>query len=189
MKALLVKTKENSRTRSAMLRACTAFIYAHYEGFCKFSWETYLDEIEQDASLVVEKMVPDLVLLALRKLFKEARGNLSDEALWSLAHASLPAKLGLQPRFHIRPETDSNLWPNLLGDNLKCMGLVSEELEKYSTSLRSLVGKRNGIAHGERLTIKDIDEFVRYENAALVVMHDIALTMIDSIENRSYAID
>lgn len=188
MKSLLIKTEKNSRARSAMLRSCTALLYAHYEGFCKFCWETYLDEIEHDASLVADKLISELAILAVRKLFKETRSDLSDEGLWTLAHASLPSKLGARPKFEIRPDTKSNLWPNLLKDNLHALGLESPELSNFSTSIGSLVGKRNGIAHGESLTIRDINEFVGFEKAATMVMHDIALAMIEAVESRAYAV-
>ncbi|RLA39500.1 MAG: hypothetical protein DRR42_27105 [Gammaproteobacteria bacterium] len=188
MKALLVRTPQLSPSRKAMLRSCTALLYAHYEGFCKFCWDAYLDAVEKDSSIFTEQLVEDLAILSVKKLLKSARGNLSDRGLWNLAHTDLPARLNIRPKFEVRPETESNLWPNLLRDNLGLIGLSSCQLEEFSTQLGSLVGKRNGIAHGERLTIKGIDEFGQFEKAALMVMHDVALTMIDSIKNRSYAI-
>lgn len=188
MKSLLVRTEKGTRGRKAMLRSCTAILYAHYEGFCKFCWDSYLDAVERDGAITSSQLKPELSLLSLRKLFKETRANLSDEALLSLAQGALPTKLAEPPRFDLRPETESNLWPNLLKNNLDSLGLQSDELSNFSTSLGSLVGKRNGIAHGESLTIKDLDEFVGYEKAALLVMHDIALNMIDAINSRSYAV-
>lgn len=188
MKSFLVKTENGSRARDAMLRSCTAMLYAHYEGFCKFCWDAYLDSIERDKSVVTIQLNCQLSLLALRKLFKETRSNVSDEALLTLSKSHIPTKLAMRPKFEIRPDTQSNLWPKLLKENLEVLGLQSKELDNFSTSLGSLVGKRNGIAHGESLTIRGIDEFVEYEKAALLVMHDIALGVIDSVARRSYSI-
>ncbi|MBR8826692.1 MAG: hypothetical protein DSM107014_02110 [Gomphosphaeria aponina SAG 52.96 = DSM 107014] len=43
MKILVITTKNNS-TKQA-LRSLIVMLYAHYEGFCKFAWDLYLNGI------------------------------------------------------------------------------------------------------------------------------------------------
>ena len=46
LKEQVVISSKHSVRYQALLRAMLALLYAHYEGFCKFAWELYLDELQ-----------------------------------------------------------------------------------------------------------------------------------------------
>ena len=52
--------------------------------------------------------------------------------------------------------------------------------------LRSLVARRNDIAQGQKMTISHLAEYAEYENAAVVVMHELAISVLESLESKSY---
>ncbi len=45
LKVQLITTTKGTVAHKVLLRAMWALLYAHYEGFCKFAWDLYLDEL------------------------------------------------------------------------------------------------------------------------------------------------
>ena len=184
-KIAIATTDHGSVREHALLRGAWALLYSHYEGFCKFAWDSYLDEIEKNC-LVRAKCIDNIASLSLRKAFKALRGNMSDTALWGFFKNDFASLLSEPATFEEKLETDSNLWPNLYTKNAETLGIRPTSIDAYSTHIKTLVSRRNGIAHGEKMTVKDIGEYSEYENAALLVMHDLALCLIEEIENAGY---
>jgi hypothetical protein len=88
--------------------------------------------------------------------------------------------------FQIRLETQSNLYPSLFKENVIQAGLTCTLIDKYQIELKALVTRRNEIAHGQKMTIKNIDEYKKYEDAALEVMHELAISIIDCLDKKLY---
>src|SRR5262249_50734358 len=59
-------------------------------------------------------------------------------------------------------------------------------IDTNKSKLGLLVTRRNGIAHGEDVVVKDLTEYKQYEDAALVVMHDLAVAVVDALDNKTY---
>jgi hypothetical protein len=55
--------------------------------------------------------------------------------------------------------------------------------------LKSLVARRNEIAHGQKMTISSLTEYQEYENAAIVVMHELAISVLEALESKCYLSD
>jgi hypothetical protein len=92
LKLLAASSPAGSDRERALLRACVAMLYAHYEGFCKFCWDLLLDSIEQ--STCKRKHLTDPVrLLSLKHVFKALRADVSDERLWAFASNELEQHL------------------------------------------------------------------------------------------------
>ncbi|QHA80253.1 hypothetical protein E3Z27_00430 [Pseudomonas mediterranea] len=170
---------------SALLRGAWAILYSHYEGFCKFAWDSYLDELEK-MQLPRSEFCSDMAALSLRKNFKKMRGALSDKDLWDFGQSKFAEMQTGIATFDEKLETDSNLWPNLYRDNAKALGVSPTYIDTYATEIKTLVARRNDIAHGQKMTVKDIQEYQEYENAALLVMHDLALCLIEAFESGAY---
>lgn len=49
-----------------------------------------------------------------------------------------------------------------------------------------MVARRNEIAHGQKMIIKDIQEYKKYEDAALEVMHELAVSIVDALDKKQY---
>ncbi len=71
-------------------------------------------------------------------------------------------------------DTQSNLWPSVLSELLMDADLSTSVVDKHSAKLKTLVARRNGIAHGENNFISDYLYYKGYEDAVYEVMYDLA---------------
>lgn len=88
--------------------------------------------------------------------------------------------------FQIKLETESNLYPNIFRENSLQVCLDCTLVEQYKIELKTLVVRRNDIAHGQKMIIKDLKEYQKYEDAALVVMHELAISIVDCLDKKLY---
>lgn len=185
LKLTVIDSDPGSTRQLALLRALWALVYAHYEGFCKFAWDQYLEVIEElgpirrDCSECVAQ-------LSLAKEFKALKADLSPEGLWGFCTGRFATLMAEPAKFALRLETESNLWPSLLKENSSRVGLKLATLDANDMKLRSLVARRNEIAHGQKMTIASLSEYQPYEDAAVLVMHELAVAVIEAVEQRSF---
>lgn len=187
LKRIAVTNKDNEGIYRCMLRAAMALLYAHFEGFTKFCWELLLDQV-QGRRVAIAVLREDFLVLALEKRFRALRGNLSSASLWKFFHNDLPEALNSNAIFDsdCRLDTECNLWPNVYERECAKVGIASTELQTYRTRIKALVSRRNDIAHGKSMTIRSIGEYNDYEKAVLIVMHDLAVQVLDILEKQTY---
>lgn len=187
LKRIVIVSSGNNVTYQAMLRASWALLYAHFEGFTKFCWDVLLDQVQQ-RNLSISQLDPKFQLLALEKPFRELRGNMSSSSILNFYSVYMPELLKNTALFHqdYRPNPDSNLWPNVFERECSRVGIVSEQLNEQRSRIRTLVSRRNDIAHGKTMTINSIAEYSEYENAVMLVLHELAVTILDIIEQEKY---
>lgn len=85
-----------------------------------------------------------------------------------------------------RLKTESNLWPNIFERESDRLGIQCDELSKHRIRIKSLVARRNDITHGKNLIITSVNEYHEYENAALCLMHELAIKSIEVIDGKLY---
>ncbi len=187
LKRLAIVNTDNEVIYKATLRACWTLLYAHFEGFTKFAWEFLLDEVESE-HVSIKDLSKEFQVLALEKLFRVLRGNTDAKSLWEFFGSTLPIEVNKNAVFHAdcRLETKSNLWPNVFERECARVGIISSALEESRSRIKALVSRRNDIAHGRNMTIRSVDEYTEYENAAFLVLHDLAVQVLDVIEHRQY---
>ena len=184
LKILAVTSPAGSVRRQALLRSLLALLYAHYEGFCKYSWSIFLDYIE-DQSIELNSLQGPLAALASIKELRRVK-NLGSEETLSFFQTELTEFLHAPAVFSHRPSANSNLWPELLAEHLKSLCLNPDHVINHKILLRSLVARRNAVAHGDSITISDVSEYINIENAVVEVMYNISFDIIDVIESQSY---
>jgi MAE_28990/MAE_18760-like HEPN len=182
--ALAAAPKDSARHRS-LLRACCTMLYAHYEGFCKFCWTLMLQTIEAEVHLRGDLADP-LAKYSMAQVFKTLRGDLSDASLWKFATADFRGEMQLPATFPIEIDTKSNLWPKLAREINTSVGLQCSLFDSHDFELRQLVARRNDIAHGQKLVIADVTQFQKYEHAVIMVMHDLAVAVVDCLTKKEY---
>ncbi len=187
LKRLAIVAAPKSIAHQSLLRAMWAMLYAHFEGFTKFCWDTVLDHI-QSQSIPANQLHLRFVLLALEKDFRVLRGNLDPKSIWEFYQTVMPGALSSQAVFpdELRLKTDSNLWPNVFERETAKLGFVCDELEKHRARIKTLVARRNDIAHGKEMTISGIPEYREYEHATLCIMHELAIRSIEAIDSGMY---
>jgi hypothetical protein len=101
---------------------------------------------------------------------------LSPERIFQFFQEEIRALRSTPPK-SITVDTKSNLWPDLLMEMLDRLDLNSSFIIKDERKLKTLVARRNDIAHGKRVFIDDIKYYQEYETAVLNVMYGLALAV------------
>jgi hypothetical protein len=187
LKRLAINATAEPVAYRGLLRAMWSLLYAHFEGFTKFCWDTVLDEV-QSADLPLSALHPRFALLALEPDFKSHRANLDPTSIWLFFEATLPTALSRAAAFadDARLKTESNLWPNIFERESQRIGIQCGELQKYRPRIKTLVARRNDIAHGKNMVIADLKEYHEYEHATMCLMHELAIKSIELIKSESY---
>lgn len=185
LKLQFAGAKSGSVVESAGLRAIWTMLYAHYEGFCKYALDAYLDHLEIIGPLRSD-VREDVAQFSLENAFRILRGNMKSPEIWDFVFANMPVEMTSALKFDVRLETNSNLYPGLLEGNCALIGLVIPSLQDNFAKLRTLVGRRNEIAHGQRNFIKNLEEYAKYESAVVDVMYELAFAIITSEASNDY---
>jgi hypothetical protein len=144
-----------------------------------------LSAIEKDACTVGE-LKENLAKLAMAEQFAHLRGDMSPDRIWTFFQSEFKSCLEKPVKFVKRLEARNNLWPSLATENNKAIGLDWDLFEEHAALIKGLVSRRNEIAHGKKMVIKGLKEYQTYENAALLVMHELAVCVVNSLENRCF---
>lgn len=183
---ILLSRKDVSKTqKEVLLRASWAMLYAHYEGFSKFCLSTFYDEASKRL-LNCETLPPRTKAFALDKQLKRLKSLPSLDLLNELeVYPNLPA--ATKPNF---PEVDtkSNLWPNVMRELLLDADIIIDALDAHAVKLNTLVTRRNGIAHGQKNFIDEVDYYFTYENAVYDVLYHLAYSVDDRLKRAPYAV-
>ncbi|MBL8329894.1 MAG: hypothetical protein JNJ71_13695 [Rubrivivax sp.] len=187
LKRLAINATTENVAYRALLRAMWALLYAHFEGFTKFCWDTVLDHI-QSAAIPTGELEAKFALLALEPIFRGHRANLDSNSIWSFFEMRLPQALLAAAEFpeNCRLETESNLWPNIFERESGRLGIRCEELHKHRSRIQALVARRNDIAHGKNMVIATLTEYHEYESATLCLMHELAIKSIEILDGKAY---
>ena len=172
MRVLISGPGLTNSQRAALLRAGWAMLYAHYEGFIKNTLAVFYDEAAKAVGKC-EQLPSSTKAFALRGALRFLR-NLPDDDMLNKIEKFHIDNLSSNPQF---PDVDtkSNLWPDVLIDLLKTADLNTSIVEKNEAKLRTLVSRRNSIAHGEKNFINEISYFRGFEEAVYEVLYDVAL--------------
>lgn len=171
LKIFLQRKDITPRQHAVLARAAWSLLYAHYEGFCKFCLTLFFER-----AAVAAKNCQFLPIktreFALLSELKRIR-QLPNSDLLTAIETFGSKVAATAPKF---PEVDtkSNLWPSTLDQLLELADIKCSALNKNRLLLNALVGKRNGIAHGEAVTA-NYSDYLRHENAAYEVMYELAL--------------
>lgn len=171
MRILLSSPSITQTQRTALLRASWALLYAHFEGFCKNALVIYYDFISRSGVSVRD--LPDTSkVFALEEKLKELRKLPSDQLLVEISNFEVSA-MSISPDFP-SVDTQSNLWPNVLKDLLEIADLSVIKVQEHELKLKTLVSRRNKIAHGEHNMIPEVSYYKEFESAVYDVIYDLA---------------
>lgn len=185
LKLLLAAAPTGSDRQRALLRACSAMLYAHYEGFSKFCWTILLETIQKQ-KLPRKDLVAPLAKRAMDGVFRKLRGATSTESFWNFCTTQFATELSAVATFPGEIDTESNLWPDLSEKINLSVGLNCFLLSQHSEKISQLVGRRNKIAHGEKMEIENIQKFQELEYSAVLVMHELAIAVVTCLDRREY---
>ncbi len=188
LKLLAVRESHDKAKLTTILRAMTAMLYAHYEGFSKFCWELFVAEVGK-LQPVTRELTNELKRTVLRGALSKLRHSTDLEIVEYLVQYDSMSRMRQLDFGAVKIETESNLWPETFKKLGTQLGLECSYVVKYETTIKSLVGQRNGIAHGEKLIIDRIDKYENLEKSTLLIMHELAISTMQSLEDQHYLLD
>lgn len=183
LKLLLARQDITDHQRTVLLRACWALLYAHYEGFSKNALTIFFDEAKRRAQNCGS--LPQLTkLFALEKTLKRLRSLPSNDFLSEIESFSTVHHIG-PPEFP-EVETKSNLWPSVLQEILDAADINLPALNANNILIKTLVSRRNKIAHGNNEIIQDASYYRSYEAAVYDLMYELAFGIEDRLSRAPY---
>lgn len=193
---------ETKEEQQQFNRAVILLLYAHFEGFCKFAFTLYINEVNK-IQLVCATANYSLAASSLSDLFRALRDPTKKCAEFKTA---LPddSKLHLfarekefveraadlmQRRLSIPEEiidTESNLRPVVLRKNLFRLGFKHDQFEPFEGDIHLLLEYRNKIAHGAAQDGIKQDTYEKLRNATDAIMNQLTLDIMDAIQSKAY---
>ena len=184
-KILIARTDESTVRHKALLRALWVMLYAHYEGYCKFVLQTYLDALMQRKLPRID-CKDQIIAFSMLEKFRNLSNNLSNDNCVQFIQ-QFPVDLNNPVEFDEKAfESHRNLAPDLLKQNCQSVALPYNQVEANRPHLRNLVNQRNSIAHGKILPVKNFQGYQDCENAAFDVMLGLAVAVIEALEQEQY---
>lgn len=182
LRVMMVSSNLSQREKLVLFRAAWSLLYAHYEGFCKFALSVYYDQLSRLGMNCRQFPLP-IRNFALLRAVKEIRSRPVDDAISQILEFEV-SHLDKPPSFP-EVDTESNLWPSVLDNILSSAMLNVSEIEDNRYRLKTLVSRRNKIAHGERDIILDFAYYEEYETAFREVAYNLAIAIDDKINEIS----
>ncbi len=183
-------------------RALVLILYAHFEGFCKYTFAHYIKTIN-DLQIKCKVANYSLVAAALTEVFTELRDphrknkvfqrSLPDDSLlhrFARDREFLEKIDELNDRDVSIPEkaidTDSNLKPEILQKILFRLGLPHDKFDNIKDKVHKLLNLRNRIAHGESKDGLSQEEYDSLRESVFFIMNEVKRDIMESIKNKSY---
>lgn len=202
---LIDNLSKNARTEheaQSLRRSLTMLTYAHLEGFCKFSLTAYKDAVNSVSILCSEAITP-LVAASLNSVFLALRDVNRKDPVFS---RDLPDDRDLHLLWRERTfienyrevvsgmvdipdkvvDTKSNLNSTVLKRNLYLLGLPHPNIEAHESTINELLGRRNAIAHGDRITYPTPENVRRYQDSAFEVMRFVQSEVYEALRAETY---
>lgn len=183
LKILLQRNKINTKQHQVIARAAWALLYAHYEGFSKFCLTIFFDYAKR-VPLSCDVLPEKTKYFALGSAIKKLRNADSIAFLRELTDFVQNVVTG--PPTFPDVDTESNLWPSVLEKLLEIADIDCPALDKHRVKIKTLVGRRNKIAHGEQDIIANYDYYVSYEVAVYEVMYELAFQVEERLKRVPY---
>lgn len=185
LKILLTRRDLSSTQREVLLRAAWAMLYAHYEGFVKFSLTVFYEEAEKRIDRC-DQLPKETRVMALGNTLKKLKSLPAIDLLDEIENFEITYN-HKTPSF---PDvnTGSNLWPNILEELLKSANLKDTVVKEHRYQLRTLVSRRNDIAHGKQDIIPEVEYYFGFENAVYQVMYNLAFVIDERLKSSPYSV-
>jgi hypothetical protein len=175
-------------TEKTLIRAATALLYAHWEGFIKASTESYVEFLTHQG-LTYKQLKRCYIAFGLKgHLVRVAQTKKSQPALAALDflldhlddRASLPFRGSIN--------TESNLRSSVFAS---IAGWVGVDIRPYETRFHfidvSLCDRRNSIAHGEFLDIC-ASEYIDLSNSVVQLLRDYKTDLENLVTLQGYKV-
>jgi hypothetical protein len=170
LKNIVETAVDGSNRQKTAMKSAVALLYGHWEGFVKKTAEAYLNYVERQR-LANDKLSNCMFALVLRSKLTAASASTKIAAhieLVDFMRNKTGARSRISPKNAIR--TEANLSSTVLEEILKVLDIRSASYEpKYKLLDKSLLDKRNHIAHGEDSEL-ELDEYLELHHQVIALI-------------------
>lgn len=171
IKRLTGSCSMDSARTNMLRRAGIALLYAHWEGFVKNAGSCLLKYISSQR-FKMSDLKSNFIALYMKQKYGDAAKSSTYSAFEPVAEELIAKRAG---RIRIPHKniiaTKSNLTSNVLREIAWCLGIDYAEFETKNKFIDEiLIGRRNRIAHGEEVYVKDSDEMAGMIDEVLTLM-------------------
>lgn len=184
MRIVLASPGISATQKIALLRASWALLYAHFEGFCKNTLVTYYDFVSR-SGVIINDLPEASKAFALQNKIKDLRKLPNKDLILEISNFNAN-HLSVPPEFP-DIDTQSNLWPHVLIELLEIADLSTAKVQEHELKLKTLVARRNKIAHGEHNMISETSYYREFEDAVYDVIYDLAYQIEERLSRAPFA--
>lgn len=184
------------KAKEGMIRAGVTLLYAHWEGFVKKIADLYYQFVSFQ-NLKIEELNDAFVSIALRSEISKLLNSKKLKQHQTLVKALFEVKDKEAHFSQISPIKTANLNFDIFEDVCVLIGIEpSTFLERYRKSFErnieltideDLVKRRNTIAHGEYLSIKEEEFKILYDVVINGFLYNFKEIIMDAVQSKKYA--
>ena len=191
---------KRTRDKKIYCKSLVVMLYAHFEGFCKTAFLTYVDVINTEG-LDISKVNEYIAAASLEDVIlavgnPEKKCNFFSDS-WQKdlkkfhRHVcfiqELDNLLNRQVRIsHALIEEESNLRPRVLQRILYRLGLPRENFDAHEGPIHNLIQLRNDFSHGHYVSGVDEDRYNILESNIYDIMSELMITLTQAVADGSY---
>ena len=188
--------------RDKYRKSLVLVLYSHFEGYCKFMFQLYVDSINNErikCKVATHQIVAATLDLEFKDLINpKKKGRVfpktltMEDALHPFARrADFLEEIGnfMEKTVTIPDkliDMESNLKPLVIRKNLYKLGLSHELFETVEGEITQLLSMRNGIAHGNFLQGVEANRYKNVRSACFNIMNALRVNIIQSLKNKEF---
>jgi RiboL-PSP-HEPN len=183
-------------------RILILLLYAHFEGFCKFAFTLYVNNVNA-AHIKCEQANYAIAAASLSDLFNALQDS---DKKCNVFRRTLPDETKLH-RFarhkdfieqssefdnkivnisETLVDTESNLKPVVLQKILYRLGFPHDQLKNIDGEINQLLEYRNKIAHGESTSGISSEKYLDLRRASFKIMDEVKRLVVEALKERYY---
>jgi hypothetical protein len=183
----LIETRSFTKSKhNALLRSGVVLLYAHWEGYIKSTANSYLEFVVRQ-KLTYEELAINFVAIAMKTKLNEATETNKATVFTEVANFMLNQmnQKSLIPYEDV-VSTAANLSSSILREIVCLLGLDYSDFETKEVIIdEKLLKRRNGIAHGEHLSL-DRDEYEQLQEQILEMMENFSTQVENNASQKLY---
>jgi MAE_28990/MAE_18760-like HEPN len=183
----LIETKSFSPSKqNAVLRSGVTLLYAHWEGYIKTAATSYLEFVARQ-KLIYDELAINFVAIAMKFKLNEASETNKATVFTEVANFMLTqTSQKISIPYEDVVSTASNLSSSILREIVCLLGLDYSFYETKEVIINEqLLKRRNGIAHGEYLSL-DREEYQQLHDEILAMMENFRTQIENNASQKLY---
>lgn len=186
IKNMPLKSYLNKKEREIVIKYAIPNIYSIWEGFVKFVFRTYINEINT-LSLKYEDLNNSVLTHALETKFPQFITGFNKVfskrcELFDSFFNGLSVPIAIDTKL----PTKSNINLEVLNDLLSRFNLEQFPKKTYEKDLNNILRIRNAISHGENSVMVEMDDIVESIEKITYLMDELMLRILDGYRDESY---